>query len=103
MGAEAVRITCAGPADAPITITLYATLSSDIPTVIVSRHDFTMSGSGSLATTIPIASDFIRGSILTVRVTSLDTIVPAQAALEIGAPNPHVQVPLEQLPPIFTH
>ncbi|HEY8313875.1 MAG TPA: hypothetical protein VIG51_06845 [Candidatus Baltobacteraceae bacterium] len=102
-GAEAVRVNCAGPANAPVTITLFATLSSDIPTVVVSRHDFTIDRSGQLSTTISIASDFVRGSILTVRVTSLDTVVPAQASLLVGAPNPHVSVPLEQLPAIFTH
>jgi hypothetical protein len=102
-GTDAVSIACSGPAGAPVTVTLYATLSSDIPTVVVSRHDFTIDSHGMLATTIPIASDFVRGSILTVRVTSLDTVSPAQASLIVGAPNPHVKVPVEQLPPIFTH
>ncbi|MGZ3497529.1 MAG: hypothetical protein ACXWNK_11150 [Vulcanimicrobiaceae bacterium] len=100
-GLDALHVSCNGPINAPVTVTLFATLSSDIPTILVSRHDFTIDRSGQLSTTIPIASDFVRGSILTVRVTSLDTVSPAQASLLVGSPNPHVSVPLEQLPPIF--
>jgi hypothetical protein len=100
-GEEAVHVNCSGPAAAPVTVTLFATLSSDIPTVLVSRHDFTIDRSGQLSTTIPIASDFVRGSILTVRVTSLDTVSPAQTSLVVGTPNPHLAAPFDYIPPLF--
>lgn len=101
-GQEAVVVSGTGPSSAPVTLTLLTTLSTDIPDVVLSRKDLTIDRSGAFSATISIAPDFMRGSILTVRATSLDGVAPAQAHLTVGPPNPHVTVPAHYRPPVFS-
>ncbi len=100
-GQEAIVVSGRGPSLAPVQLVLVGTLSSEIPTVLISRHDLRIGRSGRFSTTIPIAPNFSRGTILTVRATSLDTVASAEAKLLVGSPNPHVTVPAEKLPPGF--
>lgn len=101
-GQEAVIVRGTGPDSAPVTLTLLTTVSSDIPDIILSRHDLVTDRSGAFSVTIPIAPDFMRGTIVTVRATSLDGVVPAQAQLSIGPPHTHTPVPATVRPPVFS-
>lgn len=101
-GQEAVIVTGNGPVSAPLTLTLLSTVSPDIPDIILSRHDLVIDRSGAFSATISIAPDFLRGSTLTVRATSLDGVTPAQAHLLVGPPNPHYTLPARYAPPVFT-
>lgn len=95
-GSEAIVVNGQAPQAAPITITLFATLSSDIPTVIVSRHDVQADVNGRFQAIIPIASDYFRGSILKVLATSVPGVSSASAQLIVGPPNAGVSVPVEK-------
>ncbi len=98
-GAEAISIDGTAPPNAPVTITLLATVSSDVPTIVVSRQDVVTDVNGRFGAVIPIASAYERGTILKIVATSLPGVVPASAQLVINAPNPGVNVPLEQTTP----
>ncbi|HET9394345.1 MAG TPA: stalk domain-containing protein [Candidatus Rubrimentiphilum sp.] len=98
-GAEAIYAGGSAPPNAPVTITLLATVSTDVPTIVVSRQDVITDVNGRFGALIPIASAYERGTILKIVATSLPGVVPASAQLVINAPNPGVKVPLEQTTP----
>jgi len=98
-GSEAISVDGTAPPNAPVTITLLATVSSEVPTIVVSRQDVVTDVNGRFGAVIPIASAYERGTILKIVATSLPGVVPAAAQLVINAPNPGVNVPLEQTTP----
>lgn len=91
-GSEALAVSGHAPSAAPVTITLLATLSPDLPTVVVSRHDVQPDANGQFQATISIASDYLRGSTLRVLATSSTGATPASATITVGAPNAGVTV-----------
>ena len=97
-GAEAIDVMGSAPPNSPVTITLLATVSTDVPTIVVSRQDVVTDVDGRFRAVIPIASAFERGTILRIVATSLPGVIPASAQLVINAPNAGVTVPLEQTP-----
>ncbi len=97
-GAEAIDVEGNAPPNAPVTITLLATVSTDVPTIVVSRHDVITDVNGRFGAIIPIASAYERGTILKIVATSLPGIIPTSAQLVINAPNAGANVPLEQTP-----
>jgi hypothetical protein len=97
-GAEALLITGSAPPSAPVLITLLATLSSDIPNVLVSRHDLTAGPDGKFQAIIPIGPDYVRNSYLHVLATSAPGVTSASAQILVDAPNAGVKVPYEQQP-----
>jgi hypothetical protein len=94
-GSEAIAVTGHTPAAAPVTITLLATFSVEIPTVVVSRHDVQPDVSGNFNATIPIAAAFARGTLLRIVAASVAGTTPASAQLVVGLPNEGVKVPIE--------
>jgi hypothetical protein len=96
VGAEAVTITGTGPAARPLEAALYATFSRDIPDVLLSRRAVPTDAQGRYWATIPIASAFFRGAIVTVVVRSLPAGSSARATFQVGAPN--VSAPPDDLP-----
>jgi hypothetical protein len=97
-GAEAIAVQGSAPAGAPVTITLLAVVSSELPTIVVSRHDVVTDANGRFEAIIPIASAYERGTLLRVVATSSSGIASAQSQLITQAPNDGVTVPLEQSP-----
>ena len=95
-GREAIVVNGQAPQGAPVTITLFGTLSSDLPTVVLSRHDVQADVNGRFQAVIPIASDYVRGSILHVVATSAPGVGSASAQVIVGPPNPQVSVPAEK-------
>ncbi|MFN2529564.1 MAG: hypothetical protein ABR584_12700 [Candidatus Baltobacteraceae bacterium] len=98
-GTESLAIAGNGPPSVPLTLTVFATLSRDLPEVILSRYDVATDRAGNFSATVSIAPNFMRDSILTVRASSLDSVNPAQAQVLVGPPSPHATVPAEIVPP----
>jgi hypothetical protein len=96
VGAEAVTITGNGPVAQPLEAALYATFSRDIPDVLLSRRAVPTDAQGRYTATIPIASAFFRGAIVTVVVRSLPAGPSARATFPVGAPN--VPAPPDDIP-----
>lgn len=94
-GTEALDVTGHAPSGLPVTITLLATISPDLPTVVVSRHDIQPDANGQFQAVIPTAPDYLRGSILRIVATSAGA-TPASATLTVGAPNAGVAVPFDK-------
>lgn len=94
-GSEALNVSGRAAAGAPVTITLLATISSDLPTVVVSRHDVQPDANGQFQAVISTAPDYLRGSLLRVVATSAGS-VPASATVIVGAPNAGVAVPFDK-------
>jgi hypothetical protein len=93
-GAEAIYVAGSAPANAQVTITLLATVSPEIPTILVSRHDVVTDATGRFGAVIPIASAYERGVVLTVLATSASGDVSPPAHLVTDAPNAGASVPL---------
>jgi hypothetical protein len=96
-GQEALLISGEAPPSAPVLITLLATLSYDLPNVLISRHTLTAAPDGKFQAIIP-TDDYTRGSFLHVLATSAPGVTPASAQILVDAPNPSVTVPWEQQP-----
>lgn len=97
-GSEALAVTGHTPASAPVTVTLLATFSTEVPTVVVSRHDVQPDVNGNFSATLPIAAAFARGTLLRVVAASSAGTTPASAELIVGVPNDGTIVPLEAQP-----
>lgn len=96
-GSEAISVRGNAPPGSPVTITLLATFSPDLPTVVVSRHVVQPDASGNYQARIAIAAAFERGTLLRVFAASAGgTSAPAQ--LIVGPPNGGVLVPLDTEP-----
>jgi hypothetical protein len=93
-GAEAIYVAGSAPVNAQVTITLLATVSPDVPTILVSRHDVVTDATGRFGAVIPIASAYERGVVLTVLASSTSGAVSAPAHLVTDAPNAGASVPL---------
>ncbi len=97
-GAEALLVTGDAPPSAPVRITLLATLSSDVPNVLLSRHDLTAGPDGKFQAIVPIAPDYLRDSFIHVLATSLPGVISASSQLLIHPANAGITVPVEAYP-----
>jgi hypothetical protein len=95
-GSEAISVSGHAPSAVPVTITLLATISPDIPTIVVSRHDVQPDATGQFQAIISIASDYFRNSTLRVLATSSAGATPASATITVGAPNEGITVRSDQ-------
>jgi len=94
-GAEALLVTGQAPPSASVMITLLATLSSDIPNVVLSRHNLTAEPDGKFQAIVPIAPDYMRDSFIHVLATSSPGVISASAQLLVQVPNKGLKVPVE--------
>jgi hypothetical protein len=97
-GAEAVLITGTAPPSAPVMITLIATLSSELPNVLLSRHDLTAGPDGKFQAIVPIAPDYLRDSSINVLATSSPGVISASARLQVHSANAGITVPTDAFP-----
>jgi len=97
-GAEALLVTGEAPPTAPVRITLLATLSADLPNVLLSRHDLTAGPDGKFQAIVPIAPDYVRDSFINVLATSTPGVTSASAQLLVHQANPGANVPFEAIP-----
>ncbi len=97
-GAEAVLVTGYAPPTAPVRITLLATLSSELPNVLLSRHDLTAGPDGKFQAIVPISPDYMRDTFIHVLATSVPGVTTASAQLLVMAPNTGTNVPADAFP-----
>jgi len=98
-GAEALVVSGQAPPTAPVMITLLATLSSDVPVVVVGRHNVDTDANGNFQAVVPIGPDYVRNSYLKVLATSVPSVASASAQVLLGPINPGNDVaPFEQQP-----
>lgn len=97
-GAEALLVTGEAPPTAPVMITLFATLSSELPNVLLSRHTLTVGPDGKFAAIVPIAPDYMRDTFIHVLATSTPGVTSASAQLLVQAANAGLKVPAEVQP-----
>jgi hypothetical protein len=94
-GSESIEVEGTAPPGAPVTITLETQVSSDVPTILVSRHDVVTDVNGRFGAVIPTASAYERGMNLSVLATSTPGVASAHVLLTTTAPNGGAIVPLE--------
>ena len=97
-GAEALVVSGQAPPSAPVMITLLATLSSELPNIVLSRHNLETGPDGRFQAIVPIASDFMRDSFIHVLATSSPGVISASAQLLVHLPNEGVKVPVDSFP-----
>lgn len=78
-GAEAVLINGIAPPTAPVLITMLGLISSDLPNVLLSRHDLQAGPDGKFQAILPIGPDYVRGSFVRVLATSVPGVTSASA------------------------
>ena len=98
-GSEAVAVSGKAPPSVPVLVTMMGTFSSDIPDVVVGRYQLAAGADGRFSAVLPIAPDYMRGSILTLVATAVPGVRKASAQFVVGQPNGPVSVPVESEPP----
>ncbi len=97
-GAEALLVTGQAPPSASVMITLLATFSSELPNVLLSRHNLTAERDGKFQAIVPIAPDYMRDSFIHVLATSSPGVISASAQLLVQAPNQGLNIPASTFP-----
>jgi hypothetical protein len=97
-GKQELAVGGKAPANLPITLTLVATFSSEVPDVILSRHLVTSDSDGTFQADVSIAPGYFTGAILTLVASSVPGIVPAKSQVVLTPPNGMVAVPADQVP-----
>jgi hypothetical protein len=97
-GKQEVSVGGKAPANAQITLTLIGTFSSEVPDVVLSRHEVLADVDGTFKTDLSVAPGYYRGGILTLVASSGPGISPAKAHIVMKAPNGNVSVPNDQEP-----
>lgn len=69
-GRHALSVDGSAPRNAHVTLTLFATLAPDLPTVFLNRNDVQADVNGRFAAVVPVAPDFFSGSQVTLYATS---------------------------------
>jgi hypothetical protein len=96
IGAEALSLTGTAPPSRPLEASIYVRISTDLPTVLLSRRIIVADASGRYAADMTHAPAFFSGAILTVVVQSLTTGAIARTEIPVVVPN--VPAPPDALP-----
>ncbi len=98
VGQQMVSVGGRAPANAPITLTLVGTFSTELPDVVLNRQTVTADRRGTFQADLPIASGYYRGGILTVVASSIPGITSARTQLAAKAPNAGTSIPADSEP-----
>ncbi|HZO94076.1 MAG TPA: stalk domain-containing protein [Candidatus Baltobacteraceae bacterium] len=96
VGRAGIVVDGTAPASVPVTLTLVATISRDLPDILIRR--ITLATDGTFHTTLDVAPAVPEGSTLTITATSLPGIAPATAHVTAVPPNPHLDTQFDHLP-----
>jgi hypothetical protein len=99
--ADAVIVAGKGPPSVPVTITLTADISREIPRVLLSRTYAETDKDGNFTARLSSAPLYFQKSTIYVAVTSLVGITEADTSFALGQPNPGVAHPVDELPRDF--
>lgn len=95
-GTQELSVSGRGPANLPITISLVATFSSELPDTTLTRTRVFAGTDGRFRADVTIAPGYFRGAYVTVVASSLPGVRSQSYRLVMKAPNDDVQVPAEQ-------
>jgi hypothetical protein len=79
----------------PLVLTVFGTVSSDIPDIVVNRRQVVTDAAGGFNLEVSAAGDYFRESPLTVVATSPSGALLAKSQIILKAPNANVEVPNE--------
>jgi hypothetical protein len=71
-GQHALNVSGTAPSGTPVTITVYAAFSRDLPVAFLNTWTTQTGSDGRYSIRAPIAGDFFKGTIITVRADSAD-------------------------------
>jgi hypothetical protein len=97
-GKQDISVSGKAPGNLPITVTLIATLTAEIPDVVVSRSEVVTDADGNFRSELSPASATYRGGILTVVASSVTGVSSAKAQIVLKSPNGNVSIPNDQEP-----
>ena len=97
-GRQVLGVGGSAPANAPITLTLVGTFSTELPDVVLNRQVVAADTNGTFAAELPIASGYYRGGILTVVASSVPGVTSARTQVAAKAPNAGLSIPADQEP-----
>ncbi len=97
-GDQTLTIAGKAPANLPVTLTVIGTFSSELPDVVLSRRGITADADGTFKTTVPVASGYFRGGVITIEASSLTGITSAKKKLVLVPVNQKVTVPADLEP-----
>lgn len=98
VGKQEIAVSGKAPANLPITLTLVASLASEIPDVILSRHEVTADSDGTFKADVSIAPGYFHGAILTLVASSIEGVAPAKAQIYMKSPNGTKTLEADQIP-----
>jgi len=99
--ADAVIVEGTGPPSVPLTITLTADISREIPRVLLSRTYAETDKDGNFTARLSTAPLYVQKSTIHVAVTSLVGISEADTSFAVSQPNAGIAHPVDELPRDF--
>lgn len=96
VGTESLSVAGSAPGATSVTVTLWATYSRNMPTVVLNRRTIRTNADGAFSSVVPIAPGHFEGAVVTVVVTAAPGGGTAIARYTVGIPN--VTVPPDNLP-----
>lgn len=98
-GSETLALNGTAPAKLPVTITLTAELSKELPIVVISRTTVMSASDGSYSAVASINQNSRRGTTIAATATSVTGATSAVARIIVGPPSPLVNSVLDGFPP----
>jgi hypothetical protein len=98
---DAVIVSGTGPANVPLTITLSADISRDLPRVLLSRTHIETDAAGNFSSRISTSPLELRNSIVLVSATSVAGVTEAHTAFVLAGPSPNIAHGVDELPRDF--
>ncbi len=98
---DALVVSGNGPANAPLTITLWADIARDLPRVLVSRTSAQTDATGTFSLEISTAPLHLQKSRILITATSVAGVTEAHTSLVLGQPSPNIAHPIDELPRDF--
>lgn len=95
---DAFIVSGTGPANAPLTITVSADITQDIPRVVLSRTNIETDAAGNYSARISTAPLHLQHSIVLVSASSAPGVTEAYTSFELGKPNPKMAHPVDEVP-----
>jgi len=99
--ADAVIVSGTGPANTPLTITLSADITRDMPRVVLSRTSIETDAAGNYSSRISTAPLELRKSLVLVSATSGPGVIEAHTSFLLGESSPKIAHPVDELPRDF--
>ena len=90
-GDESLDVSGTAPAGTSVDLVLYGSVSADIPMVRVNHFVVKSSPAGTYALNVPIAANFIRGSVLTIQATGQDGASTSARVTVLGPGSQYIE------------